>query len=90
VKLVHLVGFITNKFVMMQGHMNVKFLTEKLWNWADGVYMCVPQFTAVFRILNLCLEIRQLQLLVDKQLTVCDSCLCIVLARVLISIHEND
>jgi hypothetical protein len=29
-------------------------------------------------------------LLVDKQLTVCDSCLCIVLARVLISIHEND
>ena len=25
-KLVHLVGFITKKFVMMHGHMNVKFV----------------------------------------------------------------
>ena len=25
-KLVHLVGFITNKFVTMHGHMNVKFV----------------------------------------------------------------
>jgi len=47
---------------------------------------CLPEFPAVFRIPSLCLEIRQLQLLVDKQLTVFDSCLCIVLAFVLIYI----
>jgi len=28
VKLVHLVGFITGKFVTMQGHMNVKFVND--------------------------------------------------------------
>jgi len=30
VKLVHLVGFITKKFVTMHGHMNVKFVDELL------------------------------------------------------------
>ena len=52
--------------------------------------MCLPQCPSIFRIPNLCLEIRQLQLLVDKQLIVFDSCLCIVLVCVLISIQEND
>jgi len=28
VKLVHLVGFIIKKFVMMHGHMDVKFVTD--------------------------------------------------------------
>jgi len=30
VKLVHLVGFITKKFVTMHGHMNVKFVLDKV------------------------------------------------------------
>jgi hypothetical protein len=40
VKLVHLVGFITKKFVTMHGHMNVKFVAvykfeDKRWAFAD-------------------------------------------------------
>jgi hypothetical protein len=51
---------------------------------------CLPQFPAVFRIPNLCLQIRQLQLLVYKHLIVFDCCLCLLPACILISIQGND
>jgi len=40
VKLVHLVGFIIKKFVMMHGHMNLKLMINILIKNGNTWYIC--------------------------------------------------